>query len=157
SEEGMATLQWDATSIPDELYLFDELLQLPVNMREIQQYTFDTRRSNRFKIFYGKDAKESMASNRVQLGAAFPNPSNAAATIPFSLPKEQPAYNVQVEVFDLMGRKVNTLLSAVLAPGFYQTVWTPEEGQTAGIYTYRLSVSAGGTGEVLSGKVMLKK
>lgn len=157
SEEGMATLQWDATSIPDELYLFDELLQLPVNMREIQQYTFDTRKSNRFKIFYGKDAKESMASNRVQLGAAFPNPSNAAATIPFSLPKEQPAYNVQVEVFDLMGRKVNTLLNAVLAPGFYQTVWTPEEGQTAGIYTYRLSVSAGGTGEVLSGKVMLKK
>jgi hypothetical protein len=68
----------------------------------------------------------------------YPNPYNASTTIEFSIP--QRSY-VELDVFNLLGQKVSTLVNDVLEPGRHEISWSPETDNTAfptGIYFYRL-------------------
>ncbi len=157
NQVGMATLEWNASQLTTDLYLFDESLQQPVNMREVNTYTFDPQRSSKFKVYYGTSAKERMNPNRVLLGNAYPNPSSGQTYIPFSLPERKGTFEVQLDMFDPLGRKLATLIKGQFTSGFYQADWTPQEVEANGMYIYRLSVAADGNSEVLSGKVLIKK
>ncbi|MBM3308191.1 MAG: metallophosphoesterase [Candidatus Eisenbacteria bacterium] len=79
----------------------------------------------------------------IALHAASPNPAAAAATVRFALPEEA---DVVLEVFDLAGRKVATLLDGRAGPGPGQVAWdlTGPGGERAasGIYFVRLTVGA---------------
>jgi parallel beta-helix repeat protein len=69
----------------------------------------------------------------------YPNPFNPKTTIAFSLPV---AGKITLEIFDVLGRKVRTLLQEYLQPGQYQADWDGrnEYGQplSSGIYIYQL-------------------
>jgi hypothetical protein len=160
NQSGDVNIEWSNANFGDasvDLYLFDMALQKPVNMREVNSYSFDPKQSRQFSIYYGDNALQRIAPHRVVLGNAFPNPSSGQTHIPFALPERNGNYQVQLEVFDLLGRKVATLLNQELPTGFYQADWQPTDIPMEGIYTYRLSVAAGSRSEVLSGKVMMKK
>ncbi len=51
----------------------------------------------------------------------FPNPFNPTTTLKFDLPKN--VQNVQLVVYDVLGRQVAILYSGSLAPGQYSFVW----------------------------------
>ncbi len=74
-----------------------------------------------------------------QLGAAFPNPFNPLAIIPFHLSRSAQA---RLQVYDLLGRRVRRLVDQDLAAGTYRIVWdgTDDRRQAvaAGVYFYRL-------------------
>ncbi|RMH89545.1 MAG: T9SS C-terminal target domain-containing protein, partial [Calditrichaeota bacterium] len=77
---------------------------------------------------------------RFFLSQNFPNPFNPTTTIPFGLPEEA---RVSLEIFNLLGQKVRTLLSRErLAAGYHRVVWDglSDAGQrvASGIYFYRL-------------------
>ncbi|MCP4230772.1 MAG: T9SS type A sorting domain-containing protein [bacterium] len=67
------------------------------------------------------------------LGAATPNPSSGNVAISFALPR---ACEVNLEVFDIKGRKVTTAAKGEYAPGEHQT---GVNGLAGGIYLYRLT------------------
>jgi hypothetical protein len=160
NQEGLATLSWDNTPFgdnPRDLYLFDEALQRPISMRSTNSYTFDPKHSPEFKIFFGEDLEKTVKPNRVLLGTAFPNPTVSTATIPFTLPDRNCTYQVQLDMFDMMGRKIGTVIEGEFAAGFYHAEWTAPENLTNGVYLYRLSVSNGPDAEMLSDKLLLKK
>ena len=73
------------------------------------------------------------------LHANAPNPFNPETTIGFSLASSTP---VQLEVFDMLGQKVRTLVSQTLPSGSHQAVWDgrSDAGIKAGsgVYLYRL-------------------
>ncbi|MFH1842311.1 MAG: proprotein convertase P-domain-containing protein [bacterium] len=75
----------------------------------------------------------------VALDGNYPNPFNPATTIAFSIPFAQP---VQLEVFNLQGRRVATLLADMLPAGRHEVTWRGQDtaGQqvASGIYLYRL-------------------
>ena len=80
---------------------------------------------------------------RILLGANRPNPFAAATRIAFRL--EEEAGSVDVEVFDVTGARVRTLLSGARLPGGpYVAHWdgTNELGEPvgSGTYFYRLTV-----------------
>lgn len=160
NQEGLATLSWDNSAFGDnakDLFLFDVALQRPVNMRENNSYTFDPRQSQAFKLYFGEGLEKKVKPNRVVLGTAFPNPTASTAHIPFTLPDSNRPYQVQLDVFDMMGRKVGTVVQGEYPSGFYQAEWTAPETLTNGVYLYRLSVTNGSTADVLSNKLILKK
>jgi hypothetical protein len=64
----------------------------------------------------------------------FPNPFNPVTTISFSIPKQS---IVTLEIFNLLGQKVATLLSGERLPGAYNVEWDAS-AQTSGVYYYRL-------------------
>ena len=73
------------------------------------------------------------------LGANFPNPFNLATVIEFSVPHR---VQVSLDIFDVLGRKVRTLVDERKSPGSYRVDWDgrDESGKTVstGVYVYRL-------------------
>jgi len=68
------------------------------------------------------------------LGQNYPNPFNAKTVIPFEI---YSAGDVSLEVFDITGAKVTTLVNEYLKPGLYQFNWNAEH-VGSGIYYYKL-------------------
>jgi photosystem II stability/assembly factor-like uncharacterized protein len=64
----------------------------------------------------------------------YPNPFNPATIISFSLPRHDFVY---LDVFNLLGEKIATLVSAELTGGVHKVEWNPT-GVASGVYFYRL-------------------
>jgi endoglucanase len=75
-----------------------------------------------------------------QLYQNFPNPFNPTTTIEYELPS---AGNVKIEVYDLLGSKIKTLVKNYESSGRHSVAWhgITDEGQkvSSGIYFYNLS------------------
>ncbi len=80
---------------------------------------------------------------------SYPNPFNEGTNICFTLPADS---HVELEIFNIAGSKIETLLKENLIKGEYRIPWTAED-QPAGIYYYR--VKAGDLFE--TGKLLLMK
>ena len=69
----------------------------------------------------------------------YPNPFNPTTKINFDLPEDA---LVSINVFDLMGRTIKTLLSEKISAGFNSTLWdaTNDYGESvsAGMYIYTI-------------------
>ena len=76
---------------------------------------------------------------RFELGANYPNPFNPSTLIPYHLPA---AMHVRLEVFNILGQRVATLVDGEQPAGFHTASWgaTDGAGQAvgAGVYLYRL-------------------
>jgi len=74
------------------------------------------------------------------LSQNYPNPFNATTQIQFSLPKSS---HVKLEIFNILGQKVKTLVDEELQAGYKQVTWdgTDQESNrvASGLYFYRLS------------------
>ena len=69
----------------------------------------------------------------------YPNPFNPQTTIQFSLPQ---AGEVQLDVYNLLGRHVTTIADGYHAAGTYTVVWDGRDyngrNVASGVYFYRL-------------------
>ncbi|MCP4632915.1 MAG: T9SS type A sorting domain-containing protein [candidate division Zixibacteria bacterium] len=71
------------------------------------------------------------------LVSSYPNPFNASTIIEFSLPEET---KVSVEVSNLTGQLVETLVDRYLQAGEHDVTWDASV-YSSGIYFYKLSTS----------------
>jgi hypothetical protein len=89
------------------------------------------------------------------LGRAFPNPFNPSTTIEFALAQSGPT---RLEVFDLNGRLVRTLINENREAGQHTATWQGRDRQNrpvaSGAYFYRLTAA---DGAVQSGRMVLVK
>ncbi|MCH7763278.1 MAG: S8 family serine peptidase [Candidatus Marinimicrobia bacterium] len=101
-----------------------------------------------FKQIAENPTPEVVLPENFILSGAFPNPFNAATTIHYALPELS---NVEITVFDIMGREVTTLVNGLVNAGFKETVWdgANASGQPvpSGMYFYRLDAKAVESGE----------
>jgi len=67
----------------------------------------------------------------------YPNPFNAQTTIQYSLPSRS---FVTIDVFDILGRKIQTLAEGIKPAGKHQTIWVASD-QSSGIYFYRIKAN----------------
>jgi aminopeptidase N len=67
----------------------------------------------------------------------YPNPFNPTTSIRFSVPRAQMRRLVTLEVFDILGRSVETLVNEELEPGSYLATFDAS-GRSSGVYYYRL-------------------
>jgi hypothetical protein len=90
----------------------------------------------------------------------YPNPFNPRTVIRFQLPvvrsdRQRTTNNVQLLVFDVLGREVQTLVNEELKPGTYAVEWDGTDFPS-GIYFYKLTAHQfGETGEFTDTKKML--
>jgi hypothetical protein len=83
------------------------------------------------------------------LSQNFPNPFNPSTRIQYSIPARTV---VKLQVFDLLGRLVATLVNGPMQPGSYQVEFDGSK-LTSGVYVYRLSTPY----QVISKKMLLLK
>ncbi len=85
----------------------------------------------------GLDVEENQADGlprEFALTGPYPNPFNPQATLQLELPH---AAEVQVEVFDVLGRRVDVLMENRLAAGRHELVWRAENF-ASGVYFIRM-------------------
>ena len=74
------------------------------------------------------------------LNCCYPNPFNSATTIEFSLPVKSHA---EISIFNILGRKITTLVNDEYRPGRYEVVWngTDSGGKSvsSGVYLCRFN------------------
>ena len=64
----------------------------------------------------------------------YPNPFNPSTNIEFMIPQTG---QVELKIYDLLGREVSTLTNEVMSPGTYKVSWDASE-LSSGIYFSRL-------------------
>ncbi len=93
-------------------------------------------------------------SGSYELKQNYPNPFNPITVIEYRVPQSGP---VKLEIFNLLGQKVRTLVDAHLTPGHYQVVWDGRDDQgrlvATGVYLYQLR----GHNALITKKMMLIK
>ena len=83
--------------------------------------------------------------NEFRLNQNFPNPFNPITTIKYQLPSEVKSEKangerfIRLNVFDIRGREVITLVNQKQKPGNYEVTWDAIH-QQSGIYFYRITV-----------------
>ncbi len=96
-----------------------------------------------------KSVEENQFPKAFSISQNYPNPFNPTTRIEFSIPK---ASKVQLEIFDVLGRKVAELINEEKSAGTYE-VHFDAKNLSSGIYIYQLSYSD----RVLSKKMLLIK
>ena len=71
------------------------------------------------------------------LAQNFPNPFNSQTSFSFNLPEND---HVMLQVFDLLGREVATVVNRDLVAGAHTINWTAE-GLATGVYVYKLTAT----------------
>ena len=79
---------------------------------------------------------DNILPERLTLHSAYPNPFNPSTVISFDLPD---AEMVSLEIFDIAGRQVASLISEYMIPGSHQINWNPGN-LSSGIYLVNLVV-----------------
>lgn len=93
--------------------------------------------NNRFyiRIDSGTDADD--LPNEFKLKQNYPNPFNPSTTIEFNLPIQS---QVTLDVFDILGRRLETIVSENLSAGEHSYSWNAAR-YSSGVYIYRLSTT----------------
>lgn len=75
-----------------------------------------------------------------ELAQNYPNPFNATTKIMFGLPQ---AAQVRLDIYNIAGQKVRTLIDEYRQPGFYSLEWNGADNNgntvSSGTYLYRLT------------------
>ena len=161
TQEEEVIFTWDVSNLPSHisLKLIDQITNIETDMDLASSISFTTELKGsfstsyigpvgtypivgepRFSLLVSYDALTSGGNIKVLPGefalhAAYPNPFNPSTTISFDLPETG---KVSLNVFDLKGALVGTLLNENKVAGTYQYRWTPNDKLASGAYFFEL-------------------
>ncbi len=77
-----------------------------------------------------EDEKNYEVARKYVLDKIYPNPTNSQATVQYNLPSRS---NISIDVYDILGKKVNTLEKGLQEPGSHNVQWNANN-QPSGVY-----------------------
>jgi len=125
---------------------------------EIDGISYDMNSVNQVQLSIGSHAFKVLFSRALPTGVALhgntPNPFNATTTIAFDLPSKM---RVDLEIFDMTGRKVNRLIADEVEAGAHRQIWDGRDDSdrevSSGVYFVVLKAD----GKTLQRKMLLVK
>jgi hypothetical protein len=88
-------------------------------------------------VFVGLVREDDQYPKRFELYQNYPNPFNPVTKIKYAVPK---ATHVRVEIYNVLGQRVRTLVNEEKQPGFYIVDFNASS-LASGFYIYRLEAS----------------
>jgi len=154
------TATWDISQLPDhiEMALVDQVTGDVIHLDHMSSYSFSTEQEAGFSAVYDNavasypvsdsprfmvqlsygaldsDVKEALPK-RYGLSPVYPNPFNPSATVQFDIKDWS---RVTLDVYDIKGALVESLLDRKLTPGSHRYTWQPSS-ISAGVYFLRLT------------------
>lgn len=117
------------------------------NIEEIEQITFDSDASV-------EEIAEFISQIPIKFLKNYPNPFNPTTTISFEI-KE--AGNIKVEIFNMKGQKIKTLLDERINSGKHSVIWNGKNNKnkrvSSGMYFYKVSINGN---QKINKMIMLK-
>jgi len=86
----------------------------------------------------GSETRDPSIPTEYFLAQSYPNPFNSKTTIKFGLPE---AGMVKIEIYNVMGRKIATVVDKNLSAGYHSTLWDGRDF-ASGIYFYRIEAGS---------------
>ena len=134
---------WQATPLADFALKAGEITDLAISDGGVYVLTSGAEMIRFDALSYSSsvDTEDEVAElpTAYALEQNYPNPFNPVTSIAFSLPATQ---DVNLAVFDVLGRQVATLVSGPLAAGAHQVQFNAAS-LPSGMYLYRLTTPAG--------------
>ena len=159
SQSSDVALSWNIENLPGHIsiVLIDEFTGQQVQLNNENHYEFITQPKGSFnanydgplssypiigdarfslQISYGAldNAPVKVIPKDYALSPVYPNPFNPSATVRFDVPEVS---RVELQVYDITGKLVETLLDDKMTAGQHQYTWQPQEMAT-GTYFLRL-------------------
>ncbi|UCC79338.1 MAG: S8 family serine peptidase [Candidatus Zixiibacteriota bacterium] len=97
----------------------------------------DIWRSNSYTDIVTSISENPNIPDEYRLLQNYPNPFNAGTAIGFNLPNRS---HVRLDVYDILGRKIETLIDKNLPAGYNSVNWNAEN-KSSGIYFYRITAA----------------
>jgi hypothetical protein len=88
-------------------------------------------------VTVGMDPDDIPMPQTFSLSQNYPNPFNASTIICYALPE---AADVRIEIFDIIGRRIETFIHEKQQAGYYQVIWNGER-RSSGAYFYRIQAA----------------
>ncbi len=85
--------------------------------------------------------RTSPFSKAFSINSAFPNPFNPVTTIQFTLPMVETWHAVSLQIYDITGTLVETLMDEKLEPGQHTVKWNGT-GFSSGVYFLKLEAGS---------------
>jgi len=154
-KSGLYMLNWEnMVGVPQEwqISLFDRKTEKTTNLRERNEFEFYFKKDNadettRFYITVNRNVNTTEDENTplaFRLMQNYPNPFNPVTLIEYELPVTT---EVKIEIFDVIGRTVATLVDDRKSAGFYSI---PFNGRNLSSGTYFYRIKAGNFTKVQS-------
>ena len=81
--------------------------------------------------------------DKFELNQNYPNPFNPTTTISYTIPASSSNFKfeskVQLNIYDILGRHVETIINEQQKPGYYKYKWNADH-LASGIYIYQVSI-----------------
>ena len=81
-----------------------------------------------------KVIRNKLIPTKFYLYQNYPNPFNPVTTIKYAIPK---TVNVELKVFDILGREIKTLVNEPMNAGYYEVQFNASNF-ASGVYFYRM-------------------
>ncbi|MEN8191344.1 MAG: T9SS type A sorting domain-containing protein [Bacteroidota bacterium] len=108
----------------------------------IDEVVFTSAYEDGYDGLVGVEKEIVALPNTYKLGNAYPNPFNPTTNIKFAIPVSN---NVQIDVYNIMGQKVRTLVNTEMNAGSYEVTWDAKndngEQVSTGIYFFHMKSS----------------
>ena len=160
SSSSEVTATWDISQLPDhiDMVLIDQVTGDIIHLDHMSSYSFTTEEEAGFSAVYDNavasypvsesprfivqlsygaldsDSKGDLPKT-YSLSPVYPNPFNPSATVQFDISEWS---RVKLDVYDIKGALVESLLDRKLTPGRHRYSWRPSS-ISAGVYFLRLT------------------
>ena len=126
-----------------EVYLFDLAMGRSYNLHEQSVVLLEPdKERSRYRLLVGDEGfiaseQEKLIPDGFRVAQGYPNPFVEQTVIEYALPELN---NVQLEIYNMLGQRVKTLVAQEQAAGFHQVIWdgTNDAGESvaSGVYIY---------------------
>jgi len=103
----------------------------------VVDYNVNTQVNMGMEFGVGIDDGNSSMPMTYSIKQNYPNPFNATTTIEYGIPE---AAHVTIDVYDVLGRRVETLVNGFQSAGYHQITWKAGS-QTSGMYFFKIQAN----------------
>lgn len=138
-------LSWDPAQfryIPHQLVLYDIATGKHIDMRQQEGYALTINEPRAFKAIYGDQhfIKDILKEMEIEKLRPFPNPFENQVFFPLTLPESKHNYDVECNLYDLLGHHVLQVHNQNVGYGNYDLKLTQTEDFKEGIYIYSIKI-----------------
>lgn len=103
----------------------------------VVEYNVNTQADMEMRLRTGIDNGNSSIPMTYSIKQNYPNPFNATTTIEYGIPE---AARVTIDIYDVLGRRVETLVDQYQSAGYHQATWKAGS-QTSGMYFFKIQAN----------------
>ena len=135
SERGFSILEF----AKDSIHTKSDTIKILYDKKNKLKLSYTLANSKKVTIQKGTTEIDiNQIPNKLSFDPAFPNPFNPLTTFSFNLPEAMNSNVILLQIYDIKGRSVETLIERPMSPGQHNIKWNASQF-SSGVYFVKLN------------------